>query len=229
MNVLLRRARVDRRGLLRPLLLAPGSTGCSGAGNGPTMASTLRTYLLAPSMLVVCVTISLFFLQSTKDVLSASSFEGYVEKFIHANPPTKAPETPFFDANGVRHTLSEYRGKVVLVNFWATWCPACIMEMPTLDRLQAKLGGDKFIVLAISQDMGGVAAIRRFLTLHKLEHLPVLLDERRRLGLAFGQDMLPTTVLLDTENREVGRLIGPADWTSPAAVALISRYMRREK
>jgi thiol-disulfide isomerase/thioredoxin len=155
------------------------------------------------------------------------SFEGYVGSFVAANPSEVVPEIPFFDANDVPHTLSEYRGKVVLVNFWGSWCPACIMEMPALDRLQAELGGGNFVVLAISQDSGGAAVVRRFLESHKLEHLSVLIDGQRRLGLAFNQHMLPTSMLLDPEGREVGRLVGPADWSSPQALELIRFFVVR--
>lgn len=160
--------------------------------------------------------------------LGEPSFEGYVGCFVAANPREVAPDIPFFDATGGPHRLSEYRGKVVLVNFWASWCPACIMEMPALDRLQAELGGNNFIVLAVSQDAGGTAVVSRFFESRKLEHLSVLIDGQRRLGMAFSQDMLPTTVLLDSEGREVGRLIGPADWASPGAVAFIGQYMQRD-
>jgi thiol-disulfide isomerase/thioredoxin len=161
------------------------------------------------------------------DAVGGPSFEGYVGSFVATIPPEVAPEIPFFDANRVPHTLSEYRGKVVLVNFWASWCPACIMEMPSLDRLQAELGSKHVIVLAISQDAGGVAVVRRFFESHKLEHLSVLIDNQRRLGLAFNQDMLPTSVLLDPEGREVGRLVGPADWSSPQALELIRFFVVR--
>jgi thiol-disulfide isomerase/thioredoxin len=162
------------------------------------------------------------------EALGGPSFEGYVGSFVAANPPELAPDIPFFDANGAPHPLSEYRGKVVLVNFWASWCPACIMEMPALDRLQAELGGAGFVVLAISQDRGGAAVVRRFFESHKLAHLSVLVDGQRGLGMAFNQDMLPTTVLLDPAGREVGRLIGPADWASPGAVAFVKGHMRKD-
>ena len=169
-----------------------------------------------------------FFTHPSSEALGEPSFQGYVGSFIAANPREIAPDIPFFDVNGVPHRLSEYRGKVVLLNFWASWCPACIVEMPQLDRLQATLGGDHFVVLAVSQNAGGAALVSRFLKSRKLEHLSVFIDDERRLGLAFNQDMLPTTVLLDSEGREAGRLIGPADWASPGAVAFIGQYMQRD-
>ena len=154
------------------------------------------------------------------------SFEGYVGKFIVANPPQAAPQTPFQDSGGVAHSLAEFKGKAVLVNFWATWCQACLMEMAGLDRLQAELGAKGLVVLTISQEGGGGGdAPRRYLEKQNLKHLPAHRDEKRRLGLAFNQRLLPTSMLLDVQGREVGRLVGPADWTSPQAKALIGRYL----
>ena len=185
---------------------------------------------LARRLALVAFASACFFVHPMGDAFGGPSFEGYVGSFVAAIPPEVAPEVPFFDADRVPHTLSEYRGKVVLVNFWASWCPACIMEMPALDRLQAKLGSKHVIVLAISQDVGGAAVVRRFFQSHKLEYLSVLIDNQRRLGLAFNQDMLPTSVLLDPEGREVGRLVGPADWSSPQALELIRFFeVRAEK
>ncbi len=159
--------------------------------------------------------------------LSASHvpFKGYTGTFAAAGVPAATPKIGFFDAGGTRHTLLDHRGRVVLVNFWATWCPTCIAEMPSLNRLQAKLGGKDFEVLTISQDTTGVASIRRFLKLRKLGNLPLFIDKNRLLGMAFSQNLLPTSIILDRQGREVGRIIGGAEWDSPAALKLIKRYI----
>lgn len=180
-------------------------------------------------MRAACAVASLFFMGPGGAALAAPSFEGYVGKFVVANPPEQAPDIPFSDADGVKHRLSDYRSKVVLLNFWATWCPACVMEMPALDRLQGELDGDGFVVLAVSQDATGAAVVSRFLQAHRLNHVRAFIDDQRRLGSAFDQDMLPTSILLDPEGREVGRLVGPADWHSPEAMALIHYFMRRSE
>lgn len=160
------------------------------------------------------------------EALAEPLFEGSYAKFVTASPPTEVPEISFYDSEGAEHTLSEYRGRVVLVNFWATWCLACIVEMPELGRLQAELGGDDFTVLTLSQDTAGAAVVRRFLESRGLDNLPLLFDKNRKLGLAFDQSLLPTSVLIDAEGREVGRLVGPAEWSSPRAMALIGRFTR---
>mgnify|MGYP000340819286 CR=1 FL=1 len=158
-------------------------------------------------------------------VMAKGDFAGSYAKFIHAARPVNAPDVPFFDANGKKYTLTDFRGKVVLVNIWATWCPACIVEMPQLDRLQARLGGKDFMVLTLSQDGGGIPVVKRFLKKRNLANLPIFIDRNRRLGKAFNQDLLPTTILLDAEGRERGRIIGPVEWDSPKTLAFIKRYL----
>ncbi|MEE8393867.1 MAG: TlpA disulfide reductase family protein, partial [Rhodospirillales bacterium] len=145
--------------------------------------------------------------------------------FTAADPPLPSPMVPFFDAGGFKHTLVDHRGRVVLVNFWTTWCPPCIREMALLDRLQAKLGGKDFEVLTISQDRGGVEIVKRFFRANNLGDLPIFIDRGSRLGGAFSQNLLPTSILLDKRGREVGRLVGGAEWDSEEAVALIKRYI----
>lgn len=184
-------------------------------------------YALTRVIRAVCAAAVLFVVGASQPALAEPSFEGAVGKFIFANPPGQAPDIPFSDAGGVQHRLSDYRGKVVLLNFWATWCPACVIEMPALDRLQRELGGDGFAVLAVSQDGVGAAVVSRFLASRRLSQVPAFIDDERRLGQAFDQDMLPTSILLDAEGREVGRLVGPAEWDSATAVALIRSFMRR--
>ena len=95
------------------------------------------------------------------------------------------------DAAGAPHKLSDYRGKVVLLNFWATWCLACIVEMPALDRLQAKLGGERFVVVTVSQDAAPPAIVGRFLQKQKLDRLDVFMDPRRRLGIQQHRSRMP--------------------------------------
>ncbi|WP_167620151.1 TlpA disulfide reductase family protein [Paracoccus ravus] len=135
--------------------------------------------------------------------------------------PAPAPETEFTDPEGGTHSLKDYRGKVVLLNFWATWCAPCREEMPSLDALQAELGSEEFQVVAIAAGHNPPPAIKKFLTEAKVENLPVLLDPRQTLAREMGVMGMPVTVLIDREGREIARLIGGADWSSDAAKALI--------
>ncbi len=176
------------------------------------------------SPVFLAVVFALFFYPSG-GVLAKAAFEGHYAKFVHAAHPEKAPDVTFLDAWGEKHSLSDFQGKVVLANIWATWCPACIVEMRQLDRLQARLGSKDFVVLTISQDSGGAAVVRKFFDERNLTNLPVFIDKGRRLGRAFKQSLLPTSMLFDAEGRELGRIIGPAEWDSPEALAFIRRHL----
>lgn len=126
---------------------------------------------------------------------------------------------PFVDGAGRDLTLADFRGRVVLLNIWAIWCPPCREEMPTLDRLQARLGGDDFHVLPLSIDRAGMPVIRKFYEEIGIEHLGRYLAEDIRAMLAFAVIGLPTTLLIDRQGRERGRLTGPAKWDSAGAIA----------
>lgn len=152
------------------------------------------------------------------------AFAGEVRPFETHERPLPAPDIRFTDAEGRTLDLSDFRGKVVLVNLWATWCVPCVKEMPALDRLQAALGGDGFEVVAISSDLHGLEAVEPFYAAHGLEHLAIYTDPRGSVARAFGAPGLPTSILLDARGREVGRLIGDAEWDSRAARALIRHY-----
>jgi thiol-disulfide isomerase/thioredoxin len=113
----------------------------------------------------------------------------------------------------------------VLVNFWATWCGPCVREMPALDALQAKVGTDRFVIVAVSLDRLGFAKITPFLERIGVERLTVLLDQKRALYSKVGGQGLPTTLLLDHEGKVRGYLEGPAEWDGKAAEALIRYYL----
>lgn len=127
----------------------------------------------------------------------------------------------FADGQGRPLTLDDFRGKVVLVNLWATWCPPCIEEMPALDSLQARLGGDAFEVVAISQDRGGVSLPKAFLEREGLDNLTLYIDPDSATTRAIAAPGLPTSILLDRQGRELARLVGPAAWDDDAMVARI--------
>ena len=143
--------------------------------------------------------------------------------FTLFDQPRPVPEVRFADGVGRPRALSEFRGKVVLLNLWATWCAPCRREMPTLDRLQAMLGGDDFQVLALAVDRGGIEKVSAFLEELGLRHLEAYVDPSTRAMRALGAFGLPTTLLIDEAGNEIGRLVGPAEWDSAEALALIRR------
>ncbi len=134
----------------------------------------------------------------------------------------------FHDPAGLPTTLSAQRGKVVLLNLWATWCVPCREEMPALDRLQAQRGSKDFEVVAVAQDRGGRAKVEKFLAEIGASRIAPYVDVSMKSGRAWGAIGLPTTILIDREGREVGRLVGEAAWDSPDALALIDALIREK-
>ena len=149
----------------------------------------------------------------------------FADNFTLLNPPVPAPLEGFEDLDGRRVHLADFAGKVVLLNFWATWCAPCVREMPSLDRLQAKLRDDGLAVVAVSLDRGGAAVVRPFAARLNLTQIGLYLDANNALSNAVGITGLPTTFVIDAAGRIVGALQGPAEWESPAALALVRYYL----
>ncbi|MGQ0663960.1 MAG: TlpA family protein disulfide reductase [Pseudomonadota bacterium] len=139
--------------------------------------------------------------------------------------PRPLPEIGFTGAGGRALGLADFRGMVVLLNLWATWCLPCRREMPMLDRLQAKLGGAEFEVVALSIDRSDIMIVEAFYDELDLKHMKIYHDPSGKAARALGLIGLPTTLLVDRQGRELGRLVGPAEWDSPETVALIRRYL----
>ena len=135
--------------------------------------------------------------------------------------PREMLSPPFVDGSGRDLTLADFRGRVVLLNIWATRCVPCREEMPTLDALQEKLGGDDFHVLPLSIDRAGMKVVHRFYEEIGIRHLGMYLADSTRAMFAIGVLGLPTTILIDRDGFERGRLVGPAEWESPEVVAQI--------
>lgn len=130
-------------------------------------------------------------------------------------------EVRFVDGDGRRKSLADFRGKQVLLNIWATWCGPCREEMPTLDRLQTRLGGPDFEVVALSIDREGVDVIRDFYAELGLKALRIYMDPSTMTTINLNVQGVPTTLLLDRDGREIGRYAGPAEWDGEAAVNAI--------
>lgn len=146
-------------------------------------------------------------------------------KLVPAEEPAPVSDIAFTDPEGGTHSLAVYKGQVVLLNFWATWCAPCREEMPSLDALQAQMGGDDFTVVPIATGRNAPERIDAFYAETGLENLPVLLDPRQQLARAMGVVGLPVTVLIDRDGNEVARLLGEADWTSEPAKAVIRQLV----
>src|SRR4051794_30377776 len=150
---------------------------------------------------------------------------GEVAALTMATAPLRLPDLAFEDAGGTPKKLSDWRGRMVLVNLWATWCVPCRKEMPALDELQAKLGGKDFEVVAINIDTRDPEKPKNFLKDGNLTRLGYFSDSKAKVfqdlkavGRALG---MPTSVLIDSQGCEIATIAGPAEWASDDAVKLI--------
>ena len=133
------------------------------------------------------------------------------------------PELAFEDGTGRTRSLADFRGKLLVLNLWATWCAPCREEMPALDRLQAQLGGARFEVVALSVDPQGAAVARKFFAEVGVKSLALYVDPSSQAAFKLGAVGLPSTLLVDGAGREIGRHIGAAKWDSPEVVADLRR------
>jgi thiol-disulfide isomerase/thioredoxin len=154
--------------------------------------------------------------------------EGDMRKLVLHAEPREVSDVPFTDPDGGEHRLADWEGKVVLLNFWATWCAPCRKEMPMLDALQVEFGGDGFDVVTVATGRNSVQGIRRFFEEVGVENLPILLDPRQDLSREMGVFGLPVTMILDAEGREIARLVGEADWQSDSAKAIVAALIATE-
>lgn len=152
-------------------------------------------------------------------LLAADGLER-LEVFARPRPPL---DFSLHDAEGGEVRADAFRGRGLVLNFWATWCPPCIREMPALANLAAALADQRVGVVAASQDRGGAPVVQAFYARNGIHGLAVWLDPRGAAGRVFGVPGLPTTLILDAEGREVARLLGAAEWDKPAAIAAVRR------
>ncbi len=153
--------------------------------------------------------------------VSKALITGQMKNFVLKADLPAVPAVPFRNAKDEEMTLADWKGRVVMLNLWATWCAPCRHEMPSINRLQEQFGGDQFEVVALSVDRKGLPASAKFLEEVKASALGLYVDKSSDALQTLGVIGLPATLLIDRQGREIGRLLGPAEWDSDEAKALI--------
>jgi len=175
--------------------------------------------------LVALVILTIPALQSSAAASERPPFAGLMGDFEAFDPPREMPPIGFVDGDQQPVGIADFAGKIVVLNLWATWCAPCVREMPALDRLQAARGGDDFAVVAVSFDRKGVPIVERFFRRRDIDHLAIYVDKFVKTFRAIKLEALPTTYILGRDGRARGILVGPAEWDSPEALALIDHYL----
>ena len=185
--------------------------------------------IVAGAAAVVAVVAMVFVVSGSDDDSVASRGDpptrGQMQNFLIAGSRLPGPTQTWSDGEGKTITLADFRGKVVLVNFWASWCAPCLRELPSINALQEDLGGDQFEVVAINIDQQGKRVAEPFAERLKLDALELYLDPRGRISRGVGVQVMPTTILYDREGLEIGRMEGPAEWDQADAKRLMQFYI----
>lgn len=199
----------------------------ASSGNGRSILAALlaAAAALAVSLAAPNAGRGPFGLASAAGDGSLPVLKGEMGDFSYFAGPKPVPPISFEDGQGKTLTLADFRGRVVLVNFWATWCAPCKSEMPSLDRLEAALGGSDFIVLDLSLDRLGKAAIEPYFRDNKLAHLGIYIDREGKGFRAWQGSGVPTSFIIGRDGLARGVLLGAADWDSPAAIKLIRHFI----
>ena len=155
--------------------------------------------------------------------------EGDMRKLIIHEEPRDLIDVSFFDEDGEQMKVTDFEGKTILLNFWATWCAPCRAEMPSLDALNQELGGDDFRVVTISSGRNPAPAVDAFFTEAAIETLPKYADPKLEFSRASRVLGLPVTLVLNAEGAEIARLQGEAEWNSANAKEVLSALIAQDK
>ena len=198
------------------------------------MRLTIISALVATLIGFVAVYASLTLSGNGEKISDATNQEKYqkmqgerLRAFIFHKEPKKIEDFKFQDAFGKTRAFSDWKGKVVLVNLWATWCAPCREEMPSLDNLKKHFSNSPFDVVTISMDRGGLGKPRKFFDEERIKYLDLYIDKTTKLMFKMRAVGLPATILLDAEGREIGRLAGPAQWDSDRAIEIVQKALAK--
>jgi thiol-disulfide isomerase/thioredoxin len=192
--------------------------------------SNMKEKLKTRDLYSLLLGLTFFLLSMTPTAVEATHSEsqpsdGTVRSFRSLEPPREPPYFEFQNDKGQIINLASFRGKVLLLNIWATWCAPCIREMPALDRLQAKFDKKDFVILPISLDRAGRLVVEAFYRKVDIRHLGIYLDPKLSIQKAFPIDVLPANFLVNQEGRVTGFLQSFVDWDAPEAENMIRRLI----
>jgi len=178
------------------------------------------------SALLVLFLVSVFSVSDAEATWHEHSpkFEGEIRYYTSLQNPRPAPDYEFSFGDGTPIDFGYFKGKIVLLNLWATWCPPCVKEMPSLDRLQAQLGGQDFEVVALSLD-NTPDIVNRFYGDFELKYLNIYMDHQMKATEVFRAGGLPTSFVIDRNGNMLGGLAGPAEWDSEEAIRFIQYFI----
>ncbi|MDF1669703.1 MAG: TlpA disulfide reductase family protein [Roseovarius sp.] len=177
---------------------------------------------MKPVLLVLYMALGLCANTALADMSDIAALRmGDMKKLVLHATPKPVTTTGFTAEDGSDMTLADFKGKVVLLNFWATWCAPCRKEMPMLSQLQAELGGDAFEVVTLATGRNMVPAMKKFFGDIGVDNLPLHRDPKQAVARQMGVFGLPVTVILDAQGNEIARLQGDADWNSDSAKSVL--------
>ncbi len=176
---------------------------------------------------IVAITLSLASAEPSVCTWQGATDSG-ISNFLEKDPPAPIEDTVFFDRNGGEVRLSDYKGTPLIVNFWATWCPPCVAEMPALDRLKGLLADSGIDVLAIDEDRDGAKLATKFYETNNITNLDILVDRQMALVKAAKVSGLPTTLFIDADGNQIAAVVGEAEWDSPDAVEFVKACLLPE-
>ena len=178
-----------------------------------------------PVIMAISAILAISSLHASAEAVKNSITSHVPRNFQATEPARPAPKLVFYDINDKPRTLSEFKGRGVVLNFWATWCAPCVKEMADLDKLNARFKGEGIDVLALSVDRDPLRLAKKFYKKMALKNLPILADKKRKILRRLSIQRLPTTVLFDTNGREVGRITGVIEWNEPENVAFLRHLL----
>ena len=181
-------------------------------------------YRIYPPLLLVLL-VSLFSAEALAAKNTNGKYDGSVNSFRWLKNPIAVNHVQFRNAQDKQVELSQFTGKIVLLNLWATWCPPCIEELPALDRLQQRLGKDNFVIVAVSLDDDIKLAGEMFFNRLSIKSMALYTESSEKIGRDFPVDVVPASFLIDRKGQAMGVLRGYVDWESAETDALIKRLI----